>query len=94
MLTEPISQIAINNFVRYTAAAGASAGALPCINAIGTGWTNTAAGFIGYIGAGLILVTSKYGDVWREKANERNGVTYKEADELKKVLPGTEGEKA
>jgi hypothetical protein len=42
----------------------------------------------------LILVTLKYGDVWREKANEKNGVTYKEADELKKVLPGTEGEKA
>jgi hypothetical protein len=77
-------QIAINNFVRYTFAAGASAGALPCINAIGTGWTNTAAAIIAYIGAGLILLTLRYGDKWRDRANKIHGVTYKEADEYRK----------
>ena len=76
-------QIAINNFVRYTFAAGASAGALPCINAIGTGWTNTIAAIIGYLGAASIVLTLRYGDKWRQSANKRYGITYKEADEYK-----------
>ena len=76
-------QIAINNFVRYTFAAGASAGALPCINAIGTGWTNTIAAIIGYIGAASIVLTLRYGDKWRQSANKRYGITYKEADEYR-----------
>lgn len=58
---------------------------MPCINAIGTGWTNTIAAIIGYIGAGLVLLTLRYGDNWRQSANERYGITYKEADECQKA---------
>lgn len=31
-----------------------------------------------------MLLTLKYGDKWRERANEKYGVTYKEADEYRK----------
>ncbi len=78
------SQIAINNFIRYVAAAAASAGVLPCVNAIGIGWTNTLAAGISLFGTVCILLTLRYGSKWRETANAKHGVTYKEADEMTK----------
>lgn len=84
-----LHQIAINNFARYTFAAGASAGVLPCLNAIGPGWTNTAAGILGYVGAALVVVTLVYGERWRIKANEKYGVSYKEGDEMKQTTATT-----
>lgn len=82
--TRSAESIALNNFIRYTVSAGASAAVLPCIDWIGTGWTNTAAAIIGWLGVILMLLTLKYGDKWRQRANEKYGVTYKEADEYQK----------
>lgn len=35
-----------------------------------------------WVGFIAILVTIKWGSEWRERANEKNGNTYKEADEI------------
>lgn len=80
--TRSAEAIAVNNFLRYSFSAGASAAVLPMIDAIGIGWTNTIAAFVNWIGTALILVTIRYGSKWREAANERYGVTYKEDDEI------------
>ncbi len=37
--------------------------------------------FISYGGMVCVILTCRYGSEWREKANDKHGVTYKEADE-------------
>ena len=56
--------IAINNFVRYAFAAGASAGILPLVKAIGVGPANTIAAGLGLIGVVLVLAIIKWGEGW------------------------------
>ncbi|KAL7415549.1 major facilitator superfamily domain-containing protein [Mrakia frigida] len=56
--------IAINNFVRYAFAAGASAGILPLVKAIGVGPANTIAAGLGLIGVVLVLAIIRWGEGW------------------------------
>jgi len=56
--------IAINNMVRYSFAAGASAGILPLVKAIGVGPANTIAAGLGLIGVVLVLAIIKWGEGW------------------------------
>lgn len=76
-------QIACSNMVRYLFSAGASASVLPIINRIGFGWTNTIMTVISYAGMACVIVTYKHGSTWRERANAKHGVTYREADEIR-----------
>ncbi|ORX41175.1 major facilitator superfamily domain-containing protein [Kockovaella imperatae] len=71
MPTRSAEVIAVNNFLRYMFSAGASAWVLPMASRIGWGWTMTVSGFIVLASSGLVLATLKWGDQWRESANEK-----------------------
>jgi hypothetical protein len=59
--TRSAEVIAINNCIRYLFAAGASAGILPLVKAIGVGPANTLAAGIAWMGFGTVLLTLKWG---------------------------------
>lgn len=84
--------IAVNNFFRYLFAAAASAFVLPMINGIGLGWTMTIGALCCWLALGLILVTMKFGEGWREAVARdlvRRGKEVPQAEDGGKALDGT-----
>ncbi|OWZ59705.1 dityrosine transporter [Cryptococcus neoformans c45] len=73
--------VAINNCIRYIFSAAASAFVLPLANAIGWGWTMTMCAFVSWLAAGALFILCRYGELWREAANIRYGITKVEAQE-------------
>jgi hypothetical protein len=57
--------------MRYIFSAGASAGVLPLIQAIGVGPTNTIAAGLSWLGFGLVLLTTRKGQSWRRISDAR-----------------------
>jgi hypothetical protein len=57
--------------MRYLFSAGASAGVLPLINAIGIAPTNAIAAAISWLGFTLVLATIRWGPAWRAGVEER-----------------------
>ncbi|SCV68223.1 BQ2448_344 [Microbotryum intermedium] len=65
--------IAVNNFVRYTLSAAASAFILPLINAIGLGGANSFAAGLAWIGFGLVCATIRWGEKMRKLGEKWEG---------------------
>lgn len=64
--------VAGNYMVRYFFAAAGSAAVLPAIEKIGVGWFSTiSCGFL-IFSAGLVMLTTIYGERWRIKIDERH----------------------
>jgi hypothetical protein len=57
--------------MRYLFSAGASAGVLPLINAIGIAPTNAIAAAISWLGFTLVLATIRWGPTWRAGVEDR-----------------------
>ncbi|KAM0750703.1 MFS general substrate transporter [Meredithblackwellia eburnea MCA 4105] len=58
--------VAVNNMVRYTFSAAASAFVLPLIHKIGIGWANTFAAALVWCGFLIVLTTIRYGERMRK----------------------------
>lgn len=69
----------VDSCLRYIAAAGASAAALPLIQTIGIAATNAITVVFTLAGFALICLTIKYGKVWRER------VGNSESEESEKI---------
>ncbi|WWC65403.1 uncharacterized protein I303_108021 [Kwoniella dejecticola CBS 10117] len=93
MQTRSAEVIAVNNCIRYLFSAAASACVLPIANAIGWGITMTICTVLTWLSALALYLLYKYGDRWRERANERYGITSKQADE-ERVEGGKDEESA
>jgi hypothetical protein len=63
--------VAGNYMIRYVFAAAGSAAVLPAIEKIGVGWFSTiSCGFL-LFSAGLVILTTVYGERWRTRVDDR-----------------------
>ena len=67
--------VAGNYMIRYIFAAAGSAVCLPAIEKIGVGWFSTISTCFMLFATGLVILTTIYGEKWRNKVDERKSAS-------------------